>query len=182
MPFDRLIRAVDAWAHRSNRIDLLAQISHDGWQPQHMRWCAQLGAVEFEQAAAEASLIIGHAGMGTILTAMRHHVPLVVMPRRGHLLETRNDHQVATARRFAARTPLAVAWDETELASVMDRAELIPPMPRIGSFAGEPLLQAVRSCIHPDEMPLAAPIAPVQGEAVAGSLNFLSPGQRRKAA
>ena len=45
--------------------------------------------------------IVAHAGMGTILTALEIGKPLLVMPRRAALGEHRNDHQLATARRFA---------------------------------------------------------------------------------
>ena len=48
-----------------------------------------------------ADAIIAHAGMGTILTALEMGKPLLVMPRRAELGEHRNDHQLATAMRFA---------------------------------------------------------------------------------
>jgi UDP-N-acetylglucosamine transferase subunit ALG13 len=53
---------------------------------------------EFQARARNSSAIVSHAGIGSVLTAMEHGKPLVVMPRRADLREHRNDHQLATAR------------------------------------------------------------------------------------
>ena len=58
--------------------------------------------------------------MGTILTALELGKPLLVMPRRAALGEHRNDHQLATVRRFAELGSVEVALDESELALKLD--------------------------------------------------------------
>jgi len=58
--------------------------------------------------------------MGTIITALELDKPILVMPRRGDLGETRNDHQLATARRLHALGLIEVALDEAELRSRLD--------------------------------------------------------------
>ncbi len=57
-----------------------------------------------------ATAIVAHAGMGTILTALEMGKPLLVMPRRAALGEHRNDHQLATASRFAELGRVKVAF------------------------------------------------------------------------
>jgi UDP-N-acetylglucosamine transferase subunit ALG13 len=124
-PFDRLVRAVDDWcALRGMGAQVFGQITEpkpDGWRPQHFKWVARLVPEEYERRIAETRLIVSHAGMGTILTALYHAKPIVVMPRRGHLLETRNDHQFTTVRMLGNRSGIHVAEDETCLGSVLDR-------------------------------------------------------------
>ena len=103
---------------------------------------------EFENLVAEAELVVGHAGMGTILTAFRFGTPVLVLPRRGDLQETRNDHQFATARRLADRPGLHVALDEDALKSSLDRLSGLARPEPIPPHASDELLDYVRSFIH----------------------------------
>lgn len=125
-PFDRLIRAVDDWcAAGSTGAQVFGQITDPkpgAYRPQHFEWIARLSPQEYGQRFAAAGLIVSHAGMGSILTALHHATPIVVMPRRGHLRETRNDHQFTTVRMLGGRPGIYVAEDETHLGPVMARA------------------------------------------------------------
>ena len=100
MPFDRLVRTVDDWAGRAGRSDVFAQIGHTRWRPRHLQWTAFIEPDEFRARAREAAVLVAHAGTGSILTALELGRPILVMPRRADLRETRNDHQIATATRF----------------------------------------------------------------------------------
>lgn len=120
MAFDRLIRAVDQWAGLSGHGDVFAQTGMGGYQPLHLRHERFLEPARFRSVFREATLIVAHAGMGSIITALDLAKPILVMPRRGDLAETRNDHQIATARRFATLGAVHVAMDEKELAARLD--------------------------------------------------------------
>jgi UDP-N-acetylglucosamine transferase subunit ALG13 len=124
-PFERLVRAVDDWcASRGTGPQVFGQITEPkpgAWHPQHFDWVARLAPQEYEQRFAAARLIVSHAGMGSILTALQHAKPIVVMPRRGHLHETRNDHQFATVGRLGDRPGIHIAEDEIQLGPVLDR-------------------------------------------------------------
>lgn len=148
MPFDRLVRAVDAWAAARGRRDVFAQIGATPWRPRHIQWAAKLDAGEFRQRLFEADAVVTHAGMGTIIEALQFGKPLLVMPRRGDLRETRNDHQFGTARAFADAGRLAVAWEEEDIAAGLDALERMPAPQRIPSHASLALLTAVRSFIR----------------------------------
>jgi UDP-N-acetylglucosamine transferase subunit ALG13 len=78
---------------------------------------------EFEETYARATLVVGHAGTGTILAARRHGKPLIVVPRRHDLGEHRNDHQVETALQLRRLGEGAVCEDAEQLA----RALAAPP-------------------------------------------------------
>ncbi|HOF42031.1 MAG TPA: glycosyltransferase, partial [Candidatus Hydrogenedentes bacterium] len=120
MPFDRLIAALDHWAETSKRTDIFAQIGESSFRPQHLRWTKFVNPDEFRELVETADVIVAHAGMGSVLTALELGKPIIVMPRRGALHETRNDHQVATARQLGNQGLATVAWDEYELLEKLD--------------------------------------------------------------
>lgn len=153
MPFDRLVRGVDAWAARASRDDVFAQIGTTDYQPEHIAYADRVGPAEFRRRIGEADAVVAHAGMGTILTALELGTPVLVMPRLGRLIETRNDHQVATAERFKALGRVEVAMDETELPGALVRLAGLQRGPTIDAKASPELLAAVRSFIFGHEQP-----------------------------
>ncbi|MDX2148550.1 MAG: glycosyltransferase [Planctomycetota bacterium] len=148
MAFDRLVRAVDDWAGARGRGDVFAQIGPTEWRPRHLRWTGFLEPDKFREHVREARVMVAHAGMGSILTALEASKPILVMPRRGDLMETRNDHQVATAKQFLALRKVAVAMDERELAEKLDAVDALAATEPISRHASPELLEAVRSFIH----------------------------------
>lgn len=150
MPFDRLVRTVDEWAQSRSRRDVFAQIGSTSWRPSYIEHTAFLAPPEFRRRVAEASVIVAHAGMGSILTALELGKPILVMPRRGELRETRNDHQVATARQLADLGRVRAAFDEGELSALLDQIGELSAARTIRAHASDELIEAVRSFIHGD--------------------------------
>lgn len=118
-PFDRLIRAVDAWAAERTSEEVFVQIGSGRYRPQHCRYVDFLAPIQFRKTFAQAEFVVSHAGMGTIITALELAKPLVVMPKRASLGEQRNEHQLATVRRFRRSSHVRVAENEDELHSVL---------------------------------------------------------------
>lgn len=147
MPFDRLVRAVDAWAESAARSDVFAQIGETDFEPQHIEFTKFLEPGEFRQRIEEADALVAHAGTGSILTALECGKPILVMPRRAELRETRNDHQVATAERFEERSGVLVASDESQIASRLQELEELAGAEKIGTAASPELLDALREFI-----------------------------------
>ena len=122
-PFDRLVKAVDSWCAANTGKIVTAQITSRGnYRPQHMTFTGYMSESQYRAACRKADLLIAHAGMGSILTALDFAKPIVIMPRFGRLKETRNDHQIATAQQFRGRHGIFVADDETLITSAIDRA------------------------------------------------------------
>lgn len=117
-PFDRLVRAMDAWAAErpSEAGDMLAQIGEGAYRPVHMRWVARLGRVEYRETVSRARLVVAHAGVGSVVTAGEFGKPVVVLPRRRHLAEHTSDHQMETARWLRGKPGVHVAEAESDLA------------------------------------------------------------------
>jgi UDP-N-acetylglucosamine transferase subunit ALG13 len=148
LPFDRLVQAVDSWAGRNGREDLFGQIGQARYQPKHMEWKSLLEPLEFRRRFAEAELIIAHAGIGTILTAMELCKPLVIMPRRAALHEHTSDHQMATAKRFTEERGIAVAYDEASLHAQLDHIDRIRPLSNGETANLDALVNVIRNFIN----------------------------------
>jgi UDP-N-acetylglucosamine transferase subunit ALG13 len=147
MPFDRLVRAVDQWAGSCGRADVFAQIGAAVYQPRNIQCAANLPPEEFSERIQRAEAIVSHAGTGTIIAALRHRKPLLVLPRRSDLGETRNDHQLATARRFAERGAILVADDETDLLSKLERLRSFNPSSSVTDCASPQLIKRIREFV-----------------------------------
>lgn len=144
MPFDRLIRAVDEWAAIAKRTDVFAQVGDSPIQPSHVQYQQFMTPDEFRQKMSEASVIVGHAGTGTIIAALQYRKPLLVLPRLAKLGETRNDHQIPTAKYFSEAGFILAAIDEADLISKMDEVERFTPPAQISDRASPQLLQTLR--------------------------------------
>ncbi|KQM24599.1 MULTISPECIES: glycosyltransferase [unclassified Sphingomonas] len=129
LPFDRLIRAVDAIAPQFD-VPFFAQIGQGAYQPENMRWGATIPPSEFDDMMRDARLIVSHAGTGTFLTARRFGKPVVLFPRRAAFGEHRNDHQMATIGRLADIPGVIGAMDEADLAPAL-RQGLEQDMPAV---------------------------------------------------
>ena len=123
-PFDRLIKAFDEWYVSTGRDDdVVAQVTDRAtYHPKGFDTVPSLAPEPYKQTCERASVIVSHAGMGSIITAMSYGKPIVILPRRGHLNETRNDHQFSTAKKFANRSGVFVAMSEDDLGPTLDAA------------------------------------------------------------
>ena len=144
VPFDRFIAAVDEWAEQRCLSDVFAQIGRANYVPKHIRFAAFLDPSEFRAMMDEARLVVAHAGIGSIFSALELGKPLVVMPRRAKFREQRNDHQVATAKYFEERARVVVAYGAESLAEKLDYALTLEPCERVSTAASPQLISAIR--------------------------------------
>jgi UDP-N-acetylglucosamine transferase subunit ALG13 len=144
-PFDRLVRAVDEWSAQRHHTEIFAQIGNAKYVPKYMRFIDFVDPSEFKDLVEKAHLIVAHAGIGSIISALEAGKPIVVMPRRARFREQRNDHQVATTKHFEAQGRVIAAYEEQSVANQLDRALTLEISPRISSNASPQLISTVRS-------------------------------------
>jgi UDP-N-acetylglucosamine transferase subunit ALG13 len=146
-PFDRLIRAMDAWAEAHPETTVFAQIGSGAYEPQHMDWARRLDPDPYDALVGQTRVIVAHAGIGSLVTAGNRGLPIVLMPRRATLDEHVNDHQIVTAERFASRPGVHLAADEAGLDAAIKAALAVPPgsLPRLGAHAPESFLERLRA-------------------------------------
>jgi UDP-N-acetylglucosamine transferase subunit ALG13 len=168
-PFDRLIRAVDEWARLRGRSDVFAQIASSTIRPRHIRFTQSIEPSEFNRVMQQAQIIVAHAGMGSIISALELGKPIVVMPRRADFRETRNDHQVATAERFGAQGRVIVANNQQDLPEKLDYALTLGDTDRIEAQASPRLIATIRAFLdgRPFQLDPAGSVPASGGEALA---------------
>lgn len=138
-PFDRLIEAVDKIAPSLGE-PVVAQALNGQYRPTNIETVDFITPDRFADYFNNASLVVAHAGMGTIISALTAGKPLIVFPRLASLGEHRNEHQMATARRLATLGMVNVAFDTDTLASMIaDRHNLDAPSAN-GDTATRPVL------------------------------------------
>jgi UDP-N-acetylglucosamine transferase subunit ALG13 len=120
-PFDRMIRAMDAWA-AAQQEEIPAQIGEGRFEPRHMTWVRRLERPDYAAAIARARLVVAHAGVGSIVSAGEQGKPIVVLPRRAALGEHTSDHQVETVGWLRGKPGIHVAATEAELSACIAAA------------------------------------------------------------
>jgi UDP-N-acetylglucosamine transferase subunit ALG13 len=150
LPFDRLIAAVDEWAAGRPDAKLFGQVGDTDSPPVNFPSVSTMSPEGYQQRFAQAELIVGHAGMGTIITALELGKPLLMLPRLARLKESRNDNQVGTARHFRSFAQFEVVESESEIPARMDY--MLANLDRyrgasVESSVGDSLIEAIREFV-----------------------------------
>ncbi len=137
--FDRMIEVVDRWAANSDD-EVFCQT---GPSQLHLKACAHrefLSPEEFSKHIEQSSILISHAGIGSIFSAMQYGKPIIIFPRKASLGEHRNEHQLATAKKFKDRKGIYVAFSEEQLLELLDRHKELSAAKDFSPFAEERLI------------------------------------------
>ncbi|KUJ83000.1 hypothetical protein AWR36_010690 [Microbulbifer flavimaris] len=119
-PFDRLVRIVDHWAEKNPGVQIVAQIGTGRYRPRHIEATRFLCRGDYQVLARDCRLMIAHAGMGSVLSALEHGKPLVMMPRNDLHGECTNDHQFGTARRISGLPGVYTVHNAAQLIQRLD--------------------------------------------------------------
>jgi UDP-N-acetylglucosamine transferase subunit ALG13 len=161
LPFDRLLLALDTWAALHPEVPVIAQTGRSSRTYPRLQACAQFDQRAFADTFAAARVIVAHAGMGTILTALDLGKPLILLPRRADLGEHRNDHQQDTAAEMARLSNVTVVHSSAALCGALNRALAAPQAAgapaATATATAAPLIEAVRSFIWTGLAPEARP-------------------------
>lgn len=126
LPFDRLIKAMDEIAPHLKKDKIIAQNINGKYKPTNFTCRSYIDKPEFEEYCRSARLIVSHAGIGSILTALDYGKPIIIMPRYAYLGEHRNDHQIATAMRFHDLGIAKAAYDKRQLHDLIINSSICP--------------------------------------------------------
>ncbi|KAJ54604.1 hypothetical protein ACMU_18025 [Actibacterium mucosum KCTC 23349] len=143
LPFDRLVQALDDVAKDLNET-IYGQIGHGTYKPANFEADALLTPTEFSKRFEEARVIVGHAGIGTILSGIQAQKPLVLMARQAKHGEHRNDHQLATVSQVRKIDGVYIVEGADDLRSVLKSTEL-NPMQNAASKSRENLVTSLRN-------------------------------------
>lgn len=130
-PFDRLVQVVDSAVGKGLiKDEVFAQIGCDSFKPKNMGYAELLDKNTFDKKVNKATHLISHAGIGIITMALDYNKPILVMPRRKHLKEHVNDHQLATARKFEELGHILAAYETEELLERIEHLRTFMPSKR----------------------------------------------------
>jgi beta-1,4-N-acetylglucosaminyltransferase len=124
--FPRLVQEMDRIAAKVDE-DVVMQIGATRYEPRAARWFTFTTQEQMEALCEQARVIVSHAGAGSILTALRYHRPLIVVPRRRDYGEVIDDHQLELADALSSVGALLVANDICELWAKLDEAAHFTP-------------------------------------------------------
>jgi len=148
LPFDRLIKAVDEWSGKHSRGDVFAQIGQTKRRPINIKWVDFLEPVDYRKRIEEASLIVSHAGVGTITYALKKGKPIIILPRLAELGEHYTSHQKPTAEYFKDKYGIVVVDNKGELINKLDSPDSIKSRKPINFAASEELLKTIKDFIN----------------------------------
>ncbi|WP_127555564.1 glycosyltransferase [Saccharospirillum alexandrii] len=139
--FDRLVAPVYDWCKRNNS-EYIFQVGASLYlkDVEDYRIVKNMSSESYYNAFSKARVVISHAGMGTILSAIEYEKPLLIMPREFRYKEHRNDHQVDTIRHLSALLEGCVVRDPNQLIEKLELGNLSVPTKRKENFKNEKLL------------------------------------------
>ena len=149
-PFDRLVRAMDEIAGQLKE-EVVIQKGPSKYRVVNARERDFLTIEELDSLIDESTVVVSHAGVGTIMDAKRHRKPVVVLPRRKELGEMWDNHQLDTALALRKMQGIFVAENESQLIELITTARESGPSNEVHSKEREALINFIKSIIEEDE-------------------------------
>lgn len=120
-PFHRLIRKMDEIAGQlDEEVVIQGGIDYEAKNAKYLKSTSREKALEL---LTQARLVVSHAGIGTIILAIQHHKPLIIVPRMKKYKEHHNDHQLQVAKQIQGRRGIKVVYDVDNLRDMLDFSE-----------------------------------------------------------
>jgi beta-1,4-N-acetylglucosaminyltransferase len=145
MHFDRLLKPMDELAALLDE-QVILQTGCSAFVPQHAEHFAFTTSDHIETLNKSARIVISHAAAGSVITALSRRKPVIVVPRRHHLNEHIDDHQLELARALAEEKRAVVVYDPT-VEALRQAIELVTEQGGTPSGAA-PLMKALRQQLH----------------------------------
>jgi UDP-N-acetylglucosamine transferase subunit ALG13 len=148
LPFDRLIRGMDAWAEQNKNEQVFAQVGFGDYRPKNISFEQTLMPEEFRKKCNAADLIVSHAGIGNVLLALELQKPVILVPRRFSLGEHRNDHQMATVKWLEGKPGIFVVYECDDLGRIIKSAKEASVNHAFSPYASPELIGALKDFIN----------------------------------
>jgi UDP-N-acetylglucosamine transferase subunit ALG13 len=128
-PFNRLVRAVDAWAAANPTAKVFGQIANGSYRPRNFRAVDHFASsADRDEKLDRAELLVTHTGIDLLLETMERRLRILVLPRLSIFGEDRGNVQLALAERLAAYDLVDVARDEDDLKTLITAPRPHPPL------------------------------------------------------
>lgn len=126
--FVRLLEALDKEIEKGTIKDkVLVQAGYTKYKSKNMEIFKSVSSDRLEELMEEASLIITHGGVGSILTALKHHKKVIATPRLSKYNEHTNDHQKQIVEEFGKMGYIIPLKDITKLDKILEKSKTFKP-------------------------------------------------------
>lgn len=126
--YDRLVKAVDDLVADGTIDDeVIAQIGYGSYRPKQMQVITFCSPDEFVAIISRSRLVISHAGIGSVLYAIKLGKPTIVVPRRADLGEAFDNHQFTTSKYLVAEGKILAAYETSDLPAELEKAKTFVP-------------------------------------------------------
>jgi len=135
-PFRRLLEPVDRLAGEGlfAPAEVLVQSGNDGgFRATHCRQVPFMPMRDFAATVSQATLVIAHAGAGTLFHLLQSGQVPVIMPRRRAFAECVDDHQLELAEALARQGRVVAAMTAEDLPAAVAAARQRTGRPGAGS-------------------------------------------------
>jgi UDP-N-acetylglucosamine transferase subunit ALG13 len=123
-PFNRLLHKIDELIEKGIiKEKVIAQIGYATYRPRNYEYFTFTSEEKILELNKKARLIITHAGVGSIITALQFRKPIIVVPRLKKFNEHVNDHQVQIAKAFEKEGKVLACYDINKLENVIKKAK-----------------------------------------------------------
>ena len=129
-PMDRLVTELDRIAGAGLVTEeIFVQSGTSSCAVQHIQHSPYLEKTDMDARVAACSILICHAGVGTILTGLKAGKKVIVVPRRAAFGEHVDDHQLEIAQSFARAGYVRAVEDIAGLAETIRDSAAWQPKP-----------------------------------------------------
>ena len=126
--FDRLVQKIDElFESGSLNEKIIAQVGNGHYQPSNFKTLEFCSPQEFDDQISQSRVVVTHAGVGSMMSAILENKPVIVVPRKASLNEADNDHQFNTAKQFEQEGMILVAYEVSQLEDCFEKAKNFSP-------------------------------------------------------
>ena len=146
-PFTRLLEALDVQKKAGLiKDEILVQAGCTKLETDSMKLFDLLPIDEFDTLINDADVIITHAGVGSILSALKKGKKVIACARLAQYGEHTNDHQLQIQEEFAQKGYLISCEDFSRIHEIIDNLDEFKPNPYISTT--ENVVNAIRDFIQ----------------------------------
>jgi len=116
--FDRLIKKMDEIARKRSE-EIIMQIGYSRYKPRNAYYFDFAESKVMDRLNKNARVVVCHAGVGSIIGAIKYNKPTVVIPRLRKYRENWNDHQLEIAETLAREGAIVMAREIDDLETIL---------------------------------------------------------------
>lgn len=117
--YPRLINEMDNIARDIDE-EVIMQIGETTYEPNNAKYFRFCSREEMSDIIEKSRIVVCHAGVGSIMSAIEHAKPVIVIPRRKEYNEVIDDHQLEIARELEKDGIVKAVYDLKELKNILN--------------------------------------------------------------